>query len=53
MRLFWAALAIVVFFALDRAYMDGQTADQLVSLAYTAGAYVNRAADELLRPLHG
>jgi hypothetical protein len=33
MRWFLAALVIVVLFAVDRAYMDGQTAAQLTSLA--------------------
>jgi hypothetical protein len=51
MRWFLAALIIVVLFAVDRAYMDGQNADQVMSLARWAGAVINRNVDDLLRPL--
>jgi hypothetical protein len=45
------ALAIVVLFAVDRAYMDGQNADQLMSLVRRLGGFINREVDDLLRPL--
>jgi hypothetical protein len=51
MRLFWAALAIGVLFAVDRAYMDGQNAAHVVSLARWIGAFITHWADDLLRPL--
>jgi hypothetical protein len=51
MRLFWAALAMAVLFALDRAYMDGQNAAQVVSLVRWIGALITHWADDLLRPL--
>jgi hypothetical protein len=51
MRLFWIPLVIVVLFAVDRAYMDGQNADQVMSLARRAGAIINHNVDDLLRPL--
>jgi hypothetical protein len=56
MRLFWVPLVIVVLFAVDRAYMDGQNADQLMSLARWAGAFYQSmgrgfvAASEIGRP---
>jgi hypothetical protein len=51
MRLFWAALAIVVLFAVDRTYMDGQNAAMVVALARRLGALITNWADDLLRPL--
>jgi hypothetical protein len=51
MRLFWVPLVIVVLFAVDRAYMDGQNADQLMSLARWAGAFINQWVADMLRPL--
>jgi hypothetical protein len=51
MRWFLVALIIVVLFAIDRAYMDGQGAQQVMSLARWAGAIINHGADDLLRPL--
>jgi hypothetical protein len=51
MRWFSAALIIAVLFALDRAYMDGQNAQQVMSLARWAGAIINQGAGDLLRPL--
>jgi hypothetical protein len=40
-----------LLFAVDRAYMDGQNADQVMSLARWAGAIINHNVDDLLRPL--
>jgi hypothetical protein len=51
MRWFLAALMIVVLFAVDRAYMDGQGAQQVMSVARWAGATINHGVDDLLRPL--
>jgi hypothetical protein len=51
MRLFWAALAIVILFAIDRAYMDGQTAAAVMSLAHWVGDHIIHWTDDLLRPL--
>ena len=51
MRWFWAALAIVILFAVDRAYMDGQNADAVLSLVRWMGAHVTNWTDDLLRPL--
>jgi hypothetical protein len=51
MRWFLAALVIVVLFAVDRAYMDGQNAAQLTSLARWLGAIITHSVDDLLRPL--
>jgi hypothetical protein len=51
MRLFWIPLVIMLLFAIDRAYMDGQNADQVMSLARWAGAIINHNVDDLLRPL--
>jgi hypothetical protein len=50
-RLFVIPLVIVALFALDRAYMDGQNAAQVMSVARWAGAYVTNWTDDLLRPL--
>jgi hypothetical protein len=51
MRWFWTALVIVVLFAIDRAYMDGQNADHVVSFVRWVGAQVTNWADDLVRPL--
>jgi hypothetical protein len=51
MRLFCIPLVIAFPFAVDRAYMDGQNADQLMSLARPIGAYIAHGVDDLLRPL--
>jgi hypothetical protein len=51
MRLLVIPLVIVALFALDRAYMDGHNADQMMSVARWAGAYVRNWTDDLLRPL--
>jgi len=51
MRLFWAALIIALLVALDRAYMDGQNAEILLSLARRAVAAINVWANDLLRSL--
>jgi hypothetical protein len=51
MRWFLAALIIVVLFAIDRAYMDGQNADQVMSLLRWIGAIITHHVDDLLRPL--
>jgi hypothetical protein len=51
MRLIWAALAIVVLYAVDRAYMDGENAAAVMSLARWIGAHVIQWTDDLLRPL--
>jgi hypothetical protein len=51
MRLFWAALAIVVLFALDRAYMGGQNAEHLWSLVQWIGTSIKYWAQDLLQPL--
>jgi hypothetical protein len=51
MRVFWIPLLIVALFAIDRAYMDGQNADQVVSLVHWIGAQVANWTDDLLRPL--
>jgi hypothetical protein len=53
MRLFWIPLLIVVLLAVDRAYMDGQNADQVMSLARRGGAIISHNVDDLLRPLRG
>jgi hypothetical protein len=49
MRWFWAAVMISVLIALDRAYMDGQNAALIVSLAQRAAAAINQWADDLMR----
>jgi hypothetical protein len=49
MRWFAAAVIILVLIALDRAYMDGQNAALLMSLAQRAAAAINQWADDLMR----
>jgi hypothetical protein len=49
MRWFWAAVIILVLIALDRAYMDGQNAALILSLAQRAAAAINQWADDLMR----
>jgi hypothetical protein len=51
MRVFWIPLVIVALFAIDRAYMDGQNADQALSLVRWVGVHVTGWTDDLLRPL--
>jgi hypothetical protein len=51
MRLFWIALVIVALVAIDRAYLDGQNSDQVMSLVRWAGTNVSDWAHDLLRPL--
>jgi succinate-acetate transporter protein len=51
MRLFWIALAIVALVAIDRAYLDGQNTDQVISLVHWAGMHVTNWTNDLLRPL--
>jgi hypothetical protein len=53
MRMFWMPLVIVALFAVDRAYMDGENADQLMSLVRWVGVQVTDWTDDLLRPLRG
>jgi hypothetical protein len=47
MRLFQAALIIAVLVALDRAFMDGQNTEILLSLARRAAATINNWANDL------
>ena len=49
MRWFTATIIILVLIALDRAYMDGQNAALLMSLARRAAAAINQWADDLMR----
>jgi hypothetical protein len=49
MRWFLAALIILVLIALDRAYMDGQNAALILSLARRAAAAINEWANDLVR----
>jgi hypothetical protein len=51
MRVFWISLVIVALFAIDRAYMDGQNADKVVSLVRWVGAHVTDWTGDLLQPL--
>jgi hypothetical protein len=51
MRLFWIPLVIVAMFAIDRAYLDGQNADQVMSVVRWAGTHVTNWTNDLLRPL--
>jgi hypothetical protein len=41
----------VALFAIDRAYMDGQNADQVMSLLRWVGVHVTNWTDDLLPPL--
>jgi hypothetical protein len=47
MRMFWMPLVIVALFAVDRAYMDGENADQLMSLVRWVGVQVTDWTDDL------
>jgi len=49
MRWFAVAVIILVLIALDRAYMGGQNAALLMSLAQRAAAAINQWADDLMR----
>jgi hypothetical protein len=51
MRLFQVALIIVLLLALDRAFMDGQNAEILLSLARRAARAINVWASDLLSSL--
>jgi hypothetical protein len=42
---------MVVLFAIDRAYMDGQNAAAIMSLVRWVGMHVTGWVDDLLRPL--
>ena len=48
MRWFTATIIILVLIALDRAYMDGQNAALLMSLARRVAATLNQWADDLV-----
>jgi hypothetical protein len=48
-RWFLAAPIILVLFALDRAYMDGQNAALIMSLAQRTAATINEWANDLVR----
>jgi hypothetical protein len=49
MRWFAAAVIILVLIALDRAYMDGQNAASILSLAQRVAAAISQWADDLVR----
>jgi len=49
MRWFAAVLVVMLLFALDRAVLDGQTAEMLVVLLHRGAAILSRWADDLLR----
>jgi hypothetical protein len=49
MRWFLAALIILALIALDRAYMDGQNAALIMSLAQRTAAAINEWANDLVR----
>ena len=51
MRWFWTAAIILVLFALDRAYMDGQNAALMMSGARRAAHVINDWASELTRKI--
>lgn len=51
MRWFSAVLLMVVLFAIDRAYMDGQNAAAIMSLVRWVGMHITGWVDDLLRPL--
>ena len=51
MRWFVALLIILVFFALDRAYMDGQNSAMIMSLARRGGAAINDWVNHLVGSL--
>jgi hypothetical protein len=51
MRLFWIPLVIMVLYVIDSAYLDGQNADQAMSLVRWIGTQVTNWTDDLLRPL--
>jgi hypothetical protein len=50
-RFFWAALAILLLYAIDRAYLDGQNTALMVTFARSAGMSINQHVVDLLRPL--
>jgi hypothetical protein len=49
MRLFWI-IAIVMLFAFDRAFLDGQIADHVWSLVWWIGTSLKYWAQDLLQP---
>jgi hypothetical protein len=49
MRWFAAVVIIFVLIALDRAYMDGQNAALILSLAQRVAATISQWADDLVR----
>ena len=51
MRWFWIVVIIVVVSAVDRTYMDGQTAAYMISGARSLAATFNREVNYLLRHL--
>jgi hypothetical protein len=51
MRVFCIPLVIVALFAIDRAFMDGQNADHVMSLVRWVGVHVTDWTEDLLRPL--
>jgi hypothetical protein len=51
MRWFLAVVVILVFFALDRAYMNGRNAELLLSTARRGAVVVNNWAADLTRSL--
>jgi hypothetical protein len=53
MRLFLAAVIIIVLCAADRAYMGGQNAALAMSAIRSVAATINRQADDLLRHVRG
>ena len=51
MRWFLAAVIVLGLFALDRAYMDGQNAAFIASLAQRGAAAINNWAGDLVRSI--
>jgi hypothetical protein len=48
MRWFSAVVVVLVFAAVDRAYMRGETTRFAISIGQDVGAAINRKADDLL-----
>jgi hypothetical protein len=51
MRLFWIALALIIFLFVDHVYNDGRGADGLFSIVEWVGSSIRHWSDDLLRPL--
>jgi hypothetical protein len=51
MRLFWIALALIIFLFVDHVYADGRGADGLFSIVEWVGSSIRHWSDDLLRPL--